>query len=125
MEAAQGDPTVVRYLYRCGLEANPRSRFTYLSWALFEKKQGSTENAKALLKQGHQLNPRDPAIVQASLFTHAELSGCDLCQASLIRQWCAAICCDAVVALTLALPQALSGFTPMQYDWQMMLSVLS
>lgn len=70
MEAAQGDPTVVRYLYRCGLEANPRSRFTYLSWALFEKKQGSTENAKALLKQGHQLNPRDPAIVQVILHSH-------------------------------------------------------
>lgn len=66
MEASQGDPTVVRYLYRRGLEANPRSRFTYLSWGLFEKKQGSIENAKALLRQGHQLNPRDPAIVQVT-----------------------------------------------------------
>ena len=66
MEAEQGDPTVVRYLYRRCLEANPRSRFTYLSWGLFEKKQGSTDNAKALLRQGHQLNPRDPAIVQVS-----------------------------------------------------------
>ncbi|DBA72955.1 hypothetical protein WJX79_002845 [Trebouxia sp. C0005] len=65
MEASQGDVTVVRYLYRRGLEANPRSRFTYLSWGLFEKQQGSLENARALLKQGHQLNPRDPAILQA------------------------------------------------------------
>ena len=64
MEASQGDATVVRYLYRRGLQANPRSRFTYLSWALFEKQQGSLENARALLKQGHQLNPRDPAILQ-------------------------------------------------------------
>lgn len=71
MEASQGDPTVVRYLFRRGLEANPRSRFIYLSWALFEKKQGSTENAKALLKQGHQLNPRDPAIIQVSSRTDA------------------------------------------------------
>ena len=97
MEASQGDPTVVRYLYRRGLEANPRSRFTYLSWALFEKKQGSTENAKALLKQGHQLNPRDPAIVQVTLFTDAGLDICRFCQASLIRKWyilhCLQQCC--------------------------------
>jgi len=66
MEASQGDVTVVRYLYRRGLEANPRSRFTYLSWGLFEKQQGSLENARALLKQGHQLNPRDPAILQVA-----------------------------------------------------------
>ena len=67
MEASQGDPTVVRYLYRQGLEANPRSRFTYLSWGLFEKQQGSLENARALLKQGHLLNPRDAAILQVRL----------------------------------------------------------
>lgn len=72
MEADQGDPTVVRYLYRRCLEANPRSRFTYLSWGLFEKKQGSSENAKALFRQGHQLNPRDPAIVQAWALLEAE-----------------------------------------------------
>ena len=65
MEASQGDPTLVRYLYRCGLEANPRSRFTYLSWGLFEKQQGSPENARALLQQGYRLNPRDAAILQA------------------------------------------------------------
>lgn len=67
MEASQGDSTVVRYLYRRGLEANPRSRFTYLSWGLFEKQQGSLENARALLKQGHLLNPRDAAILQVGL----------------------------------------------------------
>ena len=78
MEASQGDPTVVRYLYRRGLEANPRSRFTYLSWALFEKKQGSIENAKALLKQGHQLNPRDPAILQVSSLTDVRMGCCSV-----------------------------------------------
>lgn len=66
MEASQGDVTVVRYLYRRGLEANPRSRFTYLSWALFEKQQGSLENARALLKQGHLLNPREAPILQVT-----------------------------------------------------------
>lgn len=124
MEAAQGDPTVVRYLYRCGLEANPRSRFTYLSWALFEKKQGSIENAKALLKQGHQLNPRDPAIVQVISCTHADLSGCTLCQASLVRLWYAAICCGVSWLYrheqTAASLQAVPGFISMQYDWQIL-----
>ena len=82
MEASQGDPTVVRYLYRRGLEANPRSRFTYLSWALFEKKQGSTENAKALLKQGHQLNPTDPAIVQVTVSYRRKIVAVSVKQAS-------------------------------------------
>lgn len=64
MEATQGDRTVVRYLYRRCLEINTRSRFAYLSWALFEKEEGNVENARALLKQGHQLNQQDAAILQ-------------------------------------------------------------
>ena len=66
MEAKQGDITLVRYLYKRGLEANPRSRFVYLAWALFEKSLGSLDNARALLKQGHRLNVRDAAIVQVN-----------------------------------------------------------
>ena len=67
MEAKQGDKTLVRYLYKRGLEANPRSRFVYLAWALFEKQQGSLDNARALLKQGHKLNTQDTAIVQVNM----------------------------------------------------------
>ena len=80
MEASQGDVTVVRYLYRRGLEANPRSRFTYLSWALFEKQQGSLENARALLKQGHLLNPREAPILQVTakdVFSGCVCVSCD------------------------------------------------
>lgn len=70
MEASQGDVTVVRYLHRRGLEANPRSRYTYLSWALFEKDLGNVKNARALLKQGCKLNPWDAAILQVTVRLH-------------------------------------------------------
>ena len=64
MEQRKGDVTYVRYLYRKCLDANPRSRYTYLSWGKFEEYQGRTEDAKALYRQGHQLNRRDPALLQ-------------------------------------------------------------
>ena len=64
MEAKQGDKTAVRYLFKRGLEANPRSRYLYLAWALWEKGEGNRENACKLLERGHKLNTRDPAILQ-------------------------------------------------------------
>ena len=39
MEAEQGDVTAVRYLFKKGIEASPRSRYLYLAWGLWEKKQ--------------------------------------------------------------------------------------
>lgn len=66
MEKRNGtDPEAVRVLFRRGLEASPRSRYTFLSWALWEKEQGNIEEARRLFKQGSYLNPRDAALPQA------------------------------------------------------------
>ncbi|EFJ42835.1 hypothetical protein VOLCADRAFT_83495 [Volvox carteri f. nagariensis] len=65
LEAKQGDPTAVRYLFRKALGANPRSRYVHLAWALWEKKQGNPQQCLALLQRGTQLNPTDPALYQA------------------------------------------------------------
>ena len=48
----------------CCLYHSPRSRYTHLSWALFEKKEGKVEEARRLFKAGSELNPRDAAILQ-------------------------------------------------------------
>lgn len=66
MEQRNGtDPEAVRSLYRRGLEASPRSRYTFLSWGLWEKEQGNIEDARKLFRQGAFLNPRDAALPQA------------------------------------------------------------
>lgn len=64
MEASQGDSSAVRYLFKRGLDAGPRSRYLYLAWATWEEKQGKRSFARRLLERGHQLNRRDPAILQ-------------------------------------------------------------
>ena len=58
-EARRGERTAVRYLFGRGLEANPRSRYVFLSWALWEDAQGQPGNARSLFERGHALNPRD------------------------------------------------------------------
>lgn len=65
MEQKQGDRSVVRALFKRGLEASPRSRYTHLSWALWERAEGNVEEARRLFKAGADLNPRDAAILQA------------------------------------------------------------
>jgi hypothetical protein len=64
MEATQGEKKAVRYLFGKGLQINPRSRYVFLSWALWEKEQGQRQVAKRLLMKGAALNRRDPAILQ-------------------------------------------------------------
>jgi len=59
------DPSIVRSLFKRGLEVSPRSRYTFLSWALWEKEQGNIEEARRLLRTGTHLNARDPALPQA------------------------------------------------------------
>jgi tetratricopeptide (TPR) repeat protein len=61
----KSDPEIVRALYTRGLEASPRSRYTFLSWGLWEKEQGKIEAARKLFRQGAFLNPRDAALPQA------------------------------------------------------------
>ena len=61
----KSDPEAVRALYSRGLESSPRSRYTFLSWGLWEKEQGKIEAARKLFRQGAFLNPRDAAIPQA------------------------------------------------------------
>ena len=46
------------------LQTNTRSRYIHLAWAMFEKAEGKTENARKLLQRGQQLNPNDAAILQ-------------------------------------------------------------
>ncbi|MEW5298917.1 MAG: hypothetical protein WDW36_001987 [Sanguina aurantia] len=65
LEANQGDPTAVRYLFKKALQANSRSRYVYLAWAMWERRLGNPDTAVALLKRGQSLNPTDPAIYQA------------------------------------------------------------
>ena len=65
MEARQGDPTAVRYLFKRALGVNPKSRYVFLSWAMWEKKQGNLDLCVQLLKRGTELNPTDPALYQA------------------------------------------------------------
>lgn len=59
------DPEAVRALYRRGLQTSPRSRYIFLSWALWEKSQGNIEAARKLFRTGSHLNRRDPALPQA------------------------------------------------------------
>ena len=64
MEQRKGDRQLCRYLFSKSLEALPRGRFTYLSWATFEQQEGQLDNAQRLLERGHRLNQREPAILQ-------------------------------------------------------------
>ena len=41
-ESRLGDPTAVRYLFKRALQANPRSRYTHLAWAMWERSQVCT-----------------------------------------------------------------------------------
>lgn len=38
-ESRLGDPSAVRYLFKRALQANPRSRYTHLAWAMWEREQ--------------------------------------------------------------------------------------
>ena len=42
---------VIRYLFRMALKAFPRSRYTHLAWALWEKRQGNLDLCLRLLQQ--------------------------------------------------------------------------
>ena len=44
--------------------ASPKNRFVWLSWGLLEAQQGRPGEARKLMGKGHQLNPRDPALLQ-------------------------------------------------------------
>lgn len=48
------------------VQAQPRSRYVYLAWAMFEKLQGEVQNARRLLQRGRELNPKDSAILQVT-----------------------------------------------------------
>lgn len=65
LEANQGDPTAVRYLFKKALKANPKSRYVHLAWALWERKCGNLVTCKELLQRGSELNPTDAALYQA------------------------------------------------------------
>lgn len=61
----QSDPALVRELFDRGLKASPRSRYTFLSWAIWEKDLGNYEIARELFKKGTYLNRSDAALPQA------------------------------------------------------------
>lgn len=64
MECEHGDNATVRFLFRKGLEANPKSRYIYLAWGKWEMNLGITNKARKILLKGNQVNPLDPAIYQ-------------------------------------------------------------
>ncbi|GAX78832.1 hypothetical protein CEUSTIGMA_g6269.t1 [Chlamydomonas eustigma] len=74
LEAKQGDPTAVRYLFKRALGVNPSSRYVHLAWAMWERRQNNTELCLQLLKRGQSLSPTDAAIYQGNLDRARELS---------------------------------------------------
>ncbi len=64
MEQRQGEKHAVRTLLRRGLAVSPRSRYTHLALALWEKEEGDLQEARRVFRQGSRLNPRDAAILQ-------------------------------------------------------------
>lgn len=66
MEIKQGtDDDIIRELFQKGLQSSPKSRYTFLSWALWEKNIGNIEQARSLFKKGTSLNRSDAALPQA------------------------------------------------------------
>jgi tetratricopeptide (TPR) repeat protein len=66
MEVKQGsDEHIIRQLFQNGLKSSPKSRYTFLSWALWEKDLGNINQARALFKKGTSLNRSDAALPQA------------------------------------------------------------
>lgn len=66
MEIKEGtEDTIIRQLFQKGLQSSPKSRYTFLSWALWEKNIGNIEQARALFKQGTSMNRSDAALPQA------------------------------------------------------------
>lgn len=66
MEQGQGsNPEVIRELYSRGLASSPRSRYIFLSFALWEKQQGNISEARRLFKAGTYQNKKDAALLQA------------------------------------------------------------
>jgi len=88
MESRQGDQAAVRYLFKRGLEASPRSRYLHLAWATWEAEQGRRSFARKLLQRGHEGNRRDPAILQ--VVTFIMILACSSC-ATLSMLMCACI----------------------------------
>jgi predicted Zn-dependent protease len=66
MEQEYGSVQEARSLFRKGLLANPRSRFTFLAWGSMEQELGNLERARAILVKGLSANPVDPALYQVS-----------------------------------------------------------
>lgn len=66
MEVRLGsDENIVRQLFEKGLQASPRSRYTFLSWALWEKNLGNINYARELFRKGAAMNRSDAALPQA------------------------------------------------------------
>lgn len=76
----ESDPGLVRELFQRGLKASPRSRYTYLSWALWEKKLGNVEKARELFRRGSNLNRGDAALLQGWALMEEEEGDLDKCR---------------------------------------------
>jgi len=61
----ESDELTIRQLFQNGLKSSPKSRYTFLSWALWEKGLGNVHQARALFKKGTALNRSDAALPQA------------------------------------------------------------
>jgi tetratricopeptide (TPR) repeat protein len=54
-----------RRLFQRALREDPDNRYVWLSWAVFEAKEGFVERARSLLQKGCRLNPADGPLLQA------------------------------------------------------------
>jgi hypothetical protein len=52
---SEGDRDMARKLFQRGLIACPKNRYVWLSWAVFEAREGYVERARSLLRKGQGL----------------------------------------------------------------------
>jgi tetratricopeptide (TPR) repeat protein len=68
-------------LFKRSLEANPRSRYAHLAWAMWERQQGNAAASLQLLARGSSLNPADAALYQARGIVEKEAGRVDQARA--------------------------------------------
>lgn len=81
LEIKQGsDELLIRELFKKGLKASPKSRYTYLSWALWEKDRGNIETARELFSKGSNYNRSDAALLQAWALMEEDEGNIEYCR---------------------------------------------
>ena len=53
------DSAITRRLFSRAVERNPNSAHSLHAWAMFERDEGNTEEARGLLKRGLEIDPKN------------------------------------------------------------------